>query len=117
MKIIPLYNQKWLTWFDKEVVAQTIYPFIFYVESEEEVWSDNNVVVEHETVHVRQVRQLGWLYFYVSYYLYFLWFYLKLRNHDAAYEAIPYEVEAYALEDGLVLTADELSEYGYEYDA
>lgn len=74
--------------------ATTLYPFIFFAMSREE--ADRDRVIDHEFVHVRQVRRLGWLRFYASY----LWEYLravvKLRKHWEAYYTISYEKEAFA---------------------
>lgn len=88
--------------------ATTIYPWILIADG---TFADE--MLQHEFVHVRQVRRMGWLGFYLSY----LWEYLKLRfkglAHKAAYYKIPYEEEAYALAATTPLTAAEQQEvYG-----
>lgn len=74
----------------------TLYPFIFIVCSLE--IAKKGYLLRHEFVHVSQVERLGWLRFYLSYLFYFLVNYIKYRNWDKAYRAIPYESEAYRTE-------------------
>lgn len=71
------------------VDAVTIYPWIFYkgVPTQERI--------EHEMVHVGQIRRYGWLSFYASYLLYYFAGLIRFKNHDTAYRTIPYEIEAY----------------------
>lgn len=57
---------------------------------------DSDTLIAHELVHVRQWQQYGWFGFlrrYLGDYLHNL---AKLRNHMAAYRAIPFEAEARA---------------------
>lgn len=76
------------------VGAITLYPFILFNMTRQE--AIDNYTLDHEFVHVRQVRKLGWLRFYASY----LWKYIKglvkTRSHTVAYFCISYEQEAYA---------------------
>lgn len=72
------------------VEAITLYPFIFY-----SMKYPTKQLMNHEMVHVDQVRKLGWWKFYTSY----LEEYFELRSSglskDEAYMAISYEKEAY----------------------
>lgn len=90
------------------VGAITLYPYILF--SIDRATAEKYKIIEHEMIHVRQVRKLGWLKFYVSYiYLYFknLW---KYHNGSMAYNHIEYEVEAYENQHTVVLTPEELEE-------
>lgn len=73
-----------------KVGAITLYPWVLFAQKR-----PSNRLIKHELIHVYQVREKGWLRFYLSY----LWEYLlgRLRglSHDDAYHAISYEVEAY----------------------
>ena len=73
------------------VVAITLYPFILFRDAQ-----PGPTLVNHERIHVAQIRAVGWLRFYAGY----LWQYAKGRlrglDHSAAYRAISYEAEAYA---------------------
>lgn len=60
--------------------------------------ADRPNVVAHELVHVRQQRWRGPL-FFVLYFFYFLVQLVRLGNVAAAYQAIPYEVAARAVEE------------------
>jgi len=53
-------------------------------------------LMAHELVHVRQWQEYGWFGFLRRYLGAYLRNLMKLRNHMAAYRAIPLEVEARA---------------------
>lgn len=95
MRIRIVYN----SWFANMIVGKniTLYPFIFMMA--DETTSRNNHILNHEWVHVEQIRKIGWLKFYSTY----LWYYfknlVKYRSFDTAYYKVPYEVEAYAEQD------------------
>ncbi len=98
----------WLAWV-LGVGAITLYPWVFVLYSKAQT---PRYLVEHEFVHVRQVRALGWLRFYASY----LWEYfghlLRLRSRDAAYMAVSFEKEAYAKQETAKLSDAERAEIG-----
>ena len=72
----------------------TFYPFIFVTEP------DNERLIRHEKVHIRQQLD-GWLIGFYLKYLYYQWKY--------GYEKNPYEIEAYRLQDDkTVKTIDEI---------
>ncbi len=90
------------------VGAITLYPYILF--SVDQPTAAKHKIIEHEMVHVRQVRKLGWLKFYFSYiYSYFknLW---KYKNGDLAYRNIEYEMEAFDHQHTMVLTQEEIDE-------
>jgi hypothetical protein len=59
--------------------------------------ADDEVLLAHELVHVRQWRELGWVGFLVRYLADYGRGLIRLRSHRRAYLAIPAEVEARAL--------------------
>ncbi len=83
-------------WIPKVIGAEaiTLYPYVFCRSSEEESIKYN--VVQHEMVHVEQVRKLGRFRFYWEY----LKEYFRLRlvghSHDIAYISSRFEQEAYS---------------------
>jgi hypothetical protein len=89
--------------------ATTIYPWIL-IAGQLTAEPADQILLQHEFVHIRQVRAIGWLTFYASYF----WQYLKLRlqkkDHDTAYREISFEAEAYAKQSDTPLSADELAE-------
>jgi len=72
-----------------EVGAITLYPFIISKEPMDEV------VLNHEKIHIRQQEELLVLGFYA---LYFMWWaigMLKGKGGFQSYYEIPFEIEAY----------------------
>lgn len=90
------------------VQATTLYPFIFFAANREEAL--RRKIVEHEFVHVRQVRRLGWLRFYVSYVWEFCLHWMRTRSYIKAWLATSYEIEAYEAELKVILSESELRE-------
>ena len=88
MKIIEIENSKIAKLFG---YSMTLYPFILYVGVPTET------IRKHEMVHVKQIQTLGVLYFYVTYLNYYIKGRMSGLNHNDAYMAIPYEVEAYKI--------------------
>jgi hypothetical protein len=86
--------------------AITLYPFIFFSCDKNTAVTDK--VINHEWIHVGQVRSIGWFKFYASYLFNYLKLYLKLRDQEKAYEAIPYEQQAYAGQNTFVLPQEAL---------
>ena len=83
------------SWFANMIVGKniTIYPFIFLMTSKQQAMNDK--ILNHEYIHILQVRKLGWLKFYSSYILEYAKNLFKYRDMEKAYENISYEVEAY----------------------
>jgi hypothetical protein len=71
----------------------TIYPFIFLAMKD-----PSKKLLNHEMIHVKQVRKYGWLRFYLSYVVEFLSYVIRGDTMDVAYNRISYEREAYANE-------------------
>lgn len=105
MKVRARYSH----WFPRKVgaLAITLYPWVLFSMPKSEALP----VAKHEVVHVRQVRALGWLRFYVSY----GWQWLKAMvcywDYWRAYSAVLYEQEAYAQQANNELTPEELAEF------
>jgi hypothetical protein len=81
MKIRVIYIWNTIPFFFHDAI--TIYPFIFIKRK----MKDNKVLLQHEMIHIEQVKRLGWLRFYITY----LWY-----NFTRGYKKNPFEVEAYA---------------------
>lgn len=77
------------------VGAITIYPYVFYADR-----FPHRILVNHELIHVKQVEQIGWIRFYISYLMFYFAFRLMRYDHNKAYYSIPYEVDAYGREQG-----------------
>jgi len=92
----------------------TLYPWIMLAKSKEELQSPKQManfkkLIKHEMIHVRQVRDTGFILFYIKYIYYNIRELIKLGDFNAAYRAIPYEKEAYE-HDHEPLTLDEIDE-------
>ncbi|RNC87633.1 MAG: hypothetical protein ED556_00120 [Winogradskyella sp.] len=70
----------------------TVFPFIFLNRKE---LRQNQVLLNHEKIHLRQQLELLVIPFYVVYFFEFIFRFIKLRNWQAAYRAISFEREAY----------------------
>ena len=90
------------------VQAITLYPFVLFADDRAK--ASRTRALHHEFVHVRQVRDVGWFTFYVSYAAKFLYALTRVRSFAKAYEAVSYERQAYAAEATIELTPDEVSE-------
>ena len=70
----------------------TLYPFVCVAYTKEDC---SHTLIRHELIHVRQIKEVGFFKFYISY----IWQYLLGRfqglNHSESYLAISFEVEAY----------------------
>lgn len=76
------------------VGAITIYPYIFYA-----VKQPDPKIMAHEMVHCDQVQKYGWFRFYISYLIFYCAYRVQGMDHQHAYLAIPYEEEAYRLQE------------------
>lgn len=77
----------------------TIYPFVFIDCSVK-----NAVVsrlIQHEWIHVGQIRKLGICRFYFTYFWQFMVKFLKYGDRDKAYRSISYEIEAYGMQSAI----------------
>jgi hypothetical protein len=80
--------------------AIVLYPYVLFAQPRQKISAS---VLRHELIHVRQVRQIGWFRFYLSYLLEYSRHLWRLRDHYEAYLAISYEAEAFRLQDRLTL--------------
>jgi hypothetical protein len=88
MKVREVYNSIIPKIFGAQAI--TLYPFIFYYD-----YTPNRALRNHEYIHIKQIRRDGFLKFYLSYILIYLWFRIIGKSHNVAYLSIPYEKEAY----------------------
>ncbi|SFS95626.1 hypothetical protein SAMN04487890_10776 [Mucilaginibacter polytrichastri] len=72
-----------------------LYPFILVSDKR---FLDDDVLIRHETIHLKQEAELLVIPFYIIYALNYLINYVIYKNHDKAYRAICFEREAYANE-------------------
>jgi hypothetical protein len=82
-----------------DVGAITLYPFIV---SRNEM---SKTTLNHERIHLVQQRELWLLGFYVLYILYWLKGKVSGMTNRAAYMNIPFEKEAYTMQEDLIYTA------------
>jgi hypothetical protein len=94
MKPIIIYSNKFL---DKagiffRIGGITLFPFVI-------VRHPSKKLINHETIHIQQQLELLVIPFYILYGLMYLFNYIKYRDINKAYYAIPFEKEAYANEE------------------
>ncbi|TAG03121.1 MAG: hypothetical protein EAZ44_06285 [Cytophagia bacterium] len=78
--------------------GMTIFPFIILKEKGLE---KNEVLMNHEKIHIQQQIEMLIIPFYILYGLDYLRKYIKYKNHDDAYFNIVFEREAYQNEQDL----------------
>jgi hypothetical protein len=91
MKVRIIYNSKFANLIGKNI---TLYPFIFMLA--DEATSRNTYVLNHEWIHITQIRQLGFFKFYLTYLFKYFKNLIKYKSFNAAYMEVSYEQEAYA---------------------
>ena len=69
--------------------AITLFPFIFIKDD-----GDDDVLINHENIHIRQQKELFVLFFYFIYLFDWIWATLKYRDPKLSYYAIRFEQEA-----------------------
>lgn len=67
-----------------------IYPFVLFSSP-----NPDQILIKHELVHVEQIKNLGILRFYSTYFKEYIRNRLKGQTHHQAYISISYEIEAY----------------------
>lgn len=97
---------KYYHWIPRQllVVGITLYPWILFSSTKNRIIHSS---IKHEFIHTRQVRLKGWILFYLTYLISWLWqairkLFGKLKG-KTAYDAISYEIEAYARQDEKLL--------------
>lgn len=89
----------WLIVFKKlPANAMALFPFILL---KNEAQKNDQVLINHEKIHLRQQLEMLILPFYVVYLLNYFINLLKYKNHDQAYFNISFEREAYQHETDL----------------
>ena len=81
-----------------KILGITLFPFILLKRKED---LHNEILLNHEKIHLRQQAELLVIFFYVWYVFEYYYFYFKLKDHFLAYKSISFEREAYAMEDDL----------------
>lgn len=76
----------------------TLFPFILLRKKEDR---NDEVLVNHEKIHLRQQLELLIIFFYIWYVIEYYYWYFQLKNSFLAYKYISFEREAYAKEDDL----------------
>ncbi|MCH2032415.1 MAG: hypothetical protein MK202_02755 [Tenacibaculum sp.] len=76
----------------------TLYPFIFLKNKE---LKENETLVNHEKIHLRQQRELLVIFFYLFYLLEWFIKLIQFRNGYLAYINLSFEREAYQNESNL----------------
>jgi len=75
----------------KQYVAITIWPFIFI----NKLYKGDDVLINHEKIHIKQQLELLWLPFFVWYIIEFLIRLIQYKNWHTAYLNISFEREAF----------------------
>ncbi|WP_261511232.1 hypothetical protein [Chryseobacterium paludis] len=75
-----------------------LFPFIFVRKPEDK---ENNVLINHEKIHLRQQLELLIFFFYIFYVIEYYYHLFKLKDPYLAYKNISFEREAYAMESDL----------------
>ncbi|WP_172279786.1 hypothetical protein [Chryseobacterium sp. LAM-KRS1] len=73
-----------------------LFPFIFVRKPEDK---ENNVLINHEKIHLRQQLELLIIFFYIFYVIEYYYHFFRLKDAYLAYRSISFEKEAYAMED------------------
>ncbi len=76
----------------RHVAAITLWPFIVFKHKEDKT---NQVLINHETIHLRQQLELLVIPFYIIYITEYLFLLVIHQNHNKAYRNISFEKEAY----------------------
>jgi hypothetical protein len=83
--------------------AITIYPFVLLRHKED---LKNNMLLNHERIHLTQQKEMYIIGFYVLYVYYFFKLRKYINNNTLAYRAIPFEKEAKINETNLAYLKD-----------
>lgn len=72
-------------------IAITIWPFVFINKK----YKEDDVLVIHEKIHLKQQLEMFWLPFFIWYFTEFLIRFIQYRDWNLAYRNISFEREAY----------------------
>lgn len=81
--------------FTKNFRGLTIFPFIFLKDT---ATKENQIVIFHERIHLRQQLEMLWAPFFLWYLIEFLIRWIKYKDAHRAYMNICFEREAYSNE-------------------
>lgn len=81
-----------------KISAITLFPFIILRNEESR---QNQVLINHEKIHLRQQLELLIVFFYLWYVIEYYYYFFRLRDSFLAYKYISFEREAYAMENDL----------------
>lgn len=73
--------------------AIAVFPFIILHNDR---YRDNETLINHEKIHLRQQAEMLVLFFFLWYFLEYMVRLIKYRKHEKAYRNISFEREAYA---------------------
>lgn len=76
----------------KGYIAINIFGIIF---ARKEYKPVTKTTINHERIHTEQMKELGFIFFYIWYGIEYLIKLIKYKNHDKAYNLINFELEAY----------------------
>ncbi|MGB5417730.1 hypothetical protein [Algibacter sp.] len=82
----------------KGYTGMTIFPFVFLKSKH---LKDNQVLINHEKIHLKQQLELLIIPFYIFYGLEFLFRLIQYKNWQKAYRNISFEREAYLNQNNL----------------
>lgn len=60
-----------------------------------------DILINHESIHTKQIWELGGIGFYLAYVGFFIWNLIKYQNWSTSYHAIPFELESNDNEENL----------------
>lgn len=79
-----------------KVEGIVLYPFVFFASKKPDI-----ILINHEMIHVQQIKQLGVFSFYYRYLKEYMHFRRAGLGHWKAYRSISFEVEAYEKQNTL----------------
>ncbi|MEN7546654.1 hypothetical protein AAG747_01965 [Rapidithrix thailandica] len=88
----------WLKYINPFIRAMALFPFVLVAEKS---FKEDDVLINHEKIHLRQQLELLVLPFYILYLIHYSINLLKYKSHWEAYHHIVFEREAYQNERNL----------------
>ena len=73
-----------------KVEGIVLYPFVLFASQ-----NPSTTLMNHEMIHVMQIKKHGLMTFYFSYLKQYIKFRIKGLNHQNSYHSISFEIEAY----------------------
>lgn len=96
MRGIVLVSPNFFKWFAASWVSgMALFPFILIRDKQK---AENSVLINHESIHIRQQLELLIIFFYVWYGLEYLIRWIATGSKMEAYRNISFEKEAYAFQ-------------------